>query len=69
MMKLSHLHEDEGLKRQAKARKKKVWDVDEHQGAGKKCKEGNAVRKAPTYTWPKKSFHGQSEGHAAHILP
>ena len=64
-MKLLELHEELG---QPKARKKKVWDADEHQGKKKKVKEGNAIKSAPTYTWPRTTFHGQAQGHAEHIL-
>jgi len=60
-MKLTMLHEDLG---QPKAKKKKVWDVDEHVGRGT---DKQAQRDA--YHWSKTGvFSGQSEGYEEHII-
>jgi len=48
-----------------------VWQPEEGQGrelTNKSLYVPPGTKKASQYTWPRTTFHGQSEGHAAHIL-
>ena len=59
-MKLSTIH-----KSQPKARKKLVWDADEHQG--REGPHGTAAPDSKPYQWPRHIYNGAT-GHAEHIL-
>jgi len=51
--------------------KKLVWQPEEGQGkelTNKSLYVPAGTKKAAGYTWPKTTFHGQSEGHKSHIL-
>jgi len=51
--------------------KKLVWQPEEGQGrelTNKSLYVPKGTKKAAGYSWPKTTFHGQSEGHSAHIL-
>jgi hypothetical protein len=51
--------------------KKLVWQPEEGQGhelTNKSLYVPKGTLKAKPYTWPRTTFHGQSEGHKEHIL-
>ena len=63
-MRLDELHS-----KQPKARKKRVWDTDEHLGKHKSRWHNKYVSKAKPYGWSKTgTYHGQSEGYKDHII-
>lgn len=63
-MKLSLLHESDGLPHQ-----NKVWQKEEHQGAPhKKHWYQKYYKKAKPYRWPKTTGGTQATGHKEHIL-
>jgi len=62
-MKLKQLHRGQPI-----AKKKKVWDKDEHLGRFK-SRWYNKSAKTKPYNWSKTgTFHGQSEGYNDHII-
>jgi len=63
------MHLNELYLKQPKARKKKVWDTDEHQGKNRPKWYTARSKDTKPYRWSNTgTFHGQSEGYEDHII-